>query len=500
MKNTFLLYVRMLGLMLVTLLTTRIVLKELGENDYGIYNVVGGVVIVFSIFSSSLTAAISRFLTYELGKGSDERLNDYFSNSVILQIILGLIICVIIEFGGTWFLNNKMNIAYDMLESANIVLQCSILIFFINLISTPYNAVIIAHERMSTYAALSILDVLLKLLAAYLISYVNSQRLVYYSIFLVIEAFAIRMIYSLYCRRVFEECNLKWRINGAVFRELLAFSGWNFIGASSGILKDQGVNLLLNIFGNTIINAARGLSMQVGSAATSFTSSFVTALNPQITKEYAIGNKTSSIILTVRGAKFSVFLVWFIALPILLETDTLLAIWLTEIPNYTPIFVRLSIVYVVIETFSMTLITLMLATGNIKKYQIIVGGMQLLNFPFSWIALYLGIGYVAPYYIAICISLVCLNIRLYLLWKMVKLSIRTYYRETVLPAVLVIIISSVIPFCLELYMYNSTFKFFIVISMALISTSLSIYYVGLNQNERIHIKKILKRKLGRYAY
>ena len=319
-KNTLLLYFRMLLIMAVTLYTSRVVLATLGVEDFGIYNVIGGVVAMFSVISGSLSSAISRFITYELGRGNKERLKVIFSSSVVIQVCLALLICILAELGGVWFLNNKMNIPMERMDAANWVLQCSIVTFMINLISVPYNAAIIAHERMKAFAYVSILEAILKLAVVFVLYLSSFDKLATYAVLLVAVAIIIRLIYGYYCKKHFEECKFHFVYDKSVLKDIGGFAGWNFIGSASGILRDQGGNIVINLFCGPAVNAARGIATQVQNAVYGFASNFMTALNPQITKNYAIGNRDYLMFLLYQGSRFSFYLLLLLSLPILLNT------------------------------------------------------------------------------------------------------------------------------------------------------------------------------------
>ena len=307
-KNTLLLYFRMLLTMAVSLYTSRIILNTLGVEDFGIYNVVGGVVAMFSIISGSLSAAISRFITYELGREGYDRLKVIFSSAVTIQVILAFLICILAEVGGVWFLNTQMNIPVERVVAANWVLQCSIFTFMINLISIPYNAAIIAHERMKAFAYVSILEVVLKLLVAFALYIVIFDKLKVYAVLLLIVALIIRFVYAYYCKRHFKECTYRFIYDKEVLREMAGFAGWNLIGSSAGVLKDQGVNIVINLFCGTTVNAARGIAVQVNNATQSFVRNFMTALNPQITKSYASSDSEYLMKLLYKGSRLSFYM------------------------------------------------------------------------------------------------------------------------------------------------------------------------------------------------
>ena len=310
-RNTIILYFRTFITMCIALLTSRIVFRALGVDDYGLYNVVGGVVAMFSVITGSLSAAISRFVTFELGRDDKERLKKVFCTSINIQIIIITINLLLVETIGLWFLNYKMNIEANRLIAANWVFQFSIMTFIFNLLSVPYNALIIAHERMSIFAYIGIIESVLRLIVAVLISMSSIDKLVFYSLLLMICGFIIVVIYACYCRSRFQECRYKLIFDKPLFKEMLGFSGWNFIDATSDAFRDHGGNIIINLFFGTSINAARAIAMQVSNAITNFVNNFLTAVRPQITKSYASGNYDYMLQLIYHSSKFSSFILLF---------------------------------------------------------------------------------------------------------------------------------------------------------------------------------------------
>lgn len=497
-KNTLILYIRMLLVMSVTLYTSRVVLAVLGVEDYGIYNVVGGFVAMFSVISGTLSAAISRFLTFELGAENKDRLKKVFSTSINIQIIISIIILLLAESLGIWFLNNKLNFPDERVVAVNWIYQTSILLFIINLISLPYHASIIAHERMKVFAYMSILEVLLKLLIVYLLVVLNVDKLILYGLLLLMVAIIIRIIYGIYCKRNFEECNYYFVLDAKLLKEMLSFAGWNFFGASSKVLKDQGVNIVINLFCGTVVNAARGVAMQVSTAIHSFVNNFMVALNPQITKSYASGEYDYMMKLIQQGARLSFYMLMLLSLPVIIDTETILSIWLVEVPPHTANFVRLVLIYAMFESLSGTLITAMLATGKIRKYQIIVGSTQMLNFPISYILLYFGFFPEVTLIIAIVISLVCLIMRLFLLKRMIHLSVSKYLHNVVLNTLLVLLLSALLPSYIFLKMDIGIIRLLVVVFVSVISSLVIIYYIGCREKERFFIKQKMKMILSKF--
>ena len=495
-KNTLVLYARMILLMLVSLYTSRVVLNALGVVDYGIYSAVGGFVATLGIVTNSLTAAISRFVTYELGRGKKGQLQDIFVASIKIELVLALIVVVIMESGGVWFLNNYMNIPSDRLDAANYVLQFSLATFAFSLLNVPFNALIIAHECMTAFAYIGIFQALGSLSVALLIGSSPINKLVFYSFLVFVVNLIVFIIYCIYTKRAFPDCKMKLHANKSVVKKIFSFAGWNFIGASSGVLRDQGVNILINIFCGPAVNAARGIAMQINSAVAQFASNFLTAINPQITKSYASGEREYMMSLIFQGSRFTVYLLSLISIPIMFETETILTVWLKIVPDYTVLFVRLVLIYQIVEAISYTMVTLMLATGNTKKYQLIVGGCQMLNFPLAFVALKLGAPPEYTLVISIGVAILCLITRLHMLAQMEGLVIKDFIQHVILNVILVYVISSALPFCITEIMPGSILRLFVVGLCSVLGTIVAILYVGCTHGER---ELILSKVKGVYG-
>lgn len=501
-KNTLFLYFRMILVMGVTLYTSRVILESLGISSYGLYNVIGGVVALFAIISGSLSSAISRFLTYELGTGNKERLKAIFSSSVCIQLLLSG--CIILLFTPicVWLISAKMNIPDEDYTSAYWVLTFSILTFCMNLVSVPYNAAIISHENMAIFSYVSIIEVSLKLGVAYLVSVFSENRVIVYAALLLFVSLIVQSIYMAYCRRNFEECRFSPRMDKKILEELGGFAGWNFIGAASGILRNQGNNVILNFFYGTVINAAYAIAMQVNNAVNQLADNFLVSVNPQITKYYATKEIGEMNRLVLRSAKLALFLTWIIAVLILVNAQYILRIWLVKVPSETVLFVQLIMVCALSESISKPLITAMLATGRIRNYQIIVGGLQMLNLPVSYVVLKFGGAAFWPLAINAIISQICLAARLIMLRKMISLSVRDYLKSVYFKAVLVLALSLVLPFAFKAYAgeTNSLMSFTFQCVIYLIWTCLVIMSVGLNKNERTFIVDRLKAVTSKISH
>ncbi len=499
-KNTLLLYFRMLFMMAVSLYTSRVVLNALGVEDFGVYNVVGGVVAMFSMLSGSLSAAITRFITYELGIGNQENLKKIFSSSVTIQIGLAVLIILLAEAVGVWFLNVKMNIPDARMAAANWVFQFSILTFAINLISVPYNASIIAHERMSAFAYISILEAIGKLVIAFLIVISPMDKLIFYAILMCAVALIVRFAYGAYCKKHFEECTYHFNFDKDLLKRMFGFAGWNFIGATSSVLRDQGGNIVINLFCGPSVNAARGIAFQVNNAISGFVTNFMTALNPQITKSYAAGDRDYMMTLIYQGARLSFYMLLLLSLPVLVNTHYILGLWLKIVPDHAVLFVQLVLVFAMSESISNPLITAMFATGKIRNYQLVVGGLQMMNLPVSYVFLRMGMFPEVVIVVAIAISQCCLAARLIMLRGMIGLSVRKYIKKVYINVLFVTIISAIIPFLLTNKLEESFFNFVMLSIVALICTGITIFYIGCNKSEqRFILNKFqeFKNKLNR---
>lgn len=502
-KNTIVLYFRMLLTMVVGLYTSRVILHALGVDDFGIYNVIGGVVAMFSIVSASLSATISRFITFELGKNNIECLEKIFSSAIMIQLILSIFVIILAESVGSWFLNSKMSIPPERLYAANWVMHFSVLTFCINLISVPYNATIVAHEKMSAFAYISIFEACCKLGIAYAISLTSIDRLIFYAMLMSLMALSIRLMYGWYCKKNFRECKISFHIDKTLFKQMFSFAGWNFIGSSSSILRDHGGNIIINLFCGTAANAARGIAIQVNGVVYHFVQNFMMALNPQITKSFASGEKEYMMTLIYQGAKLGFYMIMFLSLPILINTDFILNLWLVNYPSHTSTFIKLILIFTLSESISHPLITVMLATGNIRNYQIVVGGLQIMNLPVSYIFLRNGFPPETVFCVAIFLSQLCFFARLVLLKNMINLNVLMYLKKVYFRVFLVLILSSLIPLIIKWVYFDSAasfMSFFILTVISIVNSCVAVLFVGCNKAERLFIFSklaLLKEKIFR---
>ena len=494
-KNSLILYLRTFITMIISLYSSRLILLALGVEDFGIYKLVAGFVMMFSIVSASLTAASQRFITFELGKPIEQqRLKEVFSTTVIIHVGIALVIFVLGQSIGVWFLNNQLNIEPDRISAANWVFQCSLIAFMLKIMSVPYKSLIVAHERMTAYAYINIAESSLRLLIVIALQWILFDSLITYAFLVLLVGIIIWFTYFSYSKRFFKKFTFSFILDKNLIKNISGFAGWNFIGAGSQILRVQGVNILINIFYGVAVNAAKGISIQVEHALVTFTESFMTAIRPQITKSYASGDYKYFMSLIHKGARLSFYLTLIIALPAFLETSYILKVWLKIVPDYTVIFVKLSLIYVLLESLSRTLITAMLATGRIRNYQIIVGGLQLLNVPISYAFLAQGYQPQVVIVISIAISLCMLISRLIMLKKMINLSISYFLNRVVFNSSIVLLLSVIAPYLVFIYLEEGLVRLLLVGISSLASVSLFVYFVGLSRQD----KKIINKHISEF--
>lgn len=494
-KNTILLYFRTLFILVISLYTSRVILSRLGVEDYGIYNVVGGVVGMFAVISSALSSAISRFITFELGKGDTTKLRTIFSTSVNIQIAISLIVLLICEVVGVWFLNTKMTIPADRLVAANWVLQFSLLVFCINLISVPYNACIIAHERMTAFAYISVLEAVLKLVICFMLTWSSFDKLITYAFLMLCVAIIIRLTYGIYCHRHFEESHYQHTFDKTILKEMTGFAGWSFFTNTAWIFSTQGVSLLINVFFGVTLNAARGIASQVESAVMQFVNNFTTAINPQITKSYAAGQKQEMFTLVCRGAKFSYLMFLLIAVPVLMEAEYLLNMWLKDVPEYAVLFARLSLIASMINILGNSSFTACMATGKLRLYAIWVTVVALLTFPLTWLAFSLGMPAYTAYGVFVIVYIFVDATRLLVMRKQIGFPITLFLTSVIVPILLTTIIGIVLPALVVKQIPSSLLRLIISIIVSLISVGASSFFVGLTKHERTIITGKLMEKV-----
>lgn len=484
--NTILLYIRMLFLVLISLYTSRITLQVLGIEDYGINNVVGGIITFLGFMTNSLAGASSRFITFALGKGDFQELKKVFNNIVSIHILFAIIIFIIGETIGLWFVINKLNIPESREAAAFWVYQFSIITAMGSFISMPYNAAIIAHEKMSAFAYLTIGDAILKLIAVYLLMILPYDKLILYaSAITCIQLFDF-IIYILYCNKKFIETRIsKLEIEKKTFKEIFSYAGWTMNGNLAVYGYTQGLNVLLNIFFNPIINAARGIAVQVQTIVNSFSTNFQMAINPQLTKSYAQNDLLRMHDLLISSSKYSVFLMLLICIPLSLEIELILKWWLGEYPEHTCNFLRLTLMASILYCLANPLITSIHATGNIKRFQIIEGTTLITIVPIAYILLKLfNLPPESVFIIHIAIEILAQYLRIQIVLPIIKMKKKEYFIRVVLPIIKVTILSLIVP--LIIYKYTSTDigSFIVTCIICSISTITTIFFIGCTYQER----------------
>lgn len=493
-KNTLFLYFRSIIILLISLYTSRLVLDVLGVEDYGVYNLVGGFVAMFSMISSTLASASQRFITYAMGEKEKNKVHTVFSTSVTLHIIIAFFSVVLLEVLGIYFIYNHLNIPVDRVDAAVWVLHFSILALFFNIVSVPFNALIIAHERMNVFAYISLLEASLKLATVYLLTIIAFDKLILYSVSITLVLILIISIYIIYCSKQFAEAkSFVLHVDKPTFKEMFAFSGWNLLGNGSLILRNQGVDMILNAFYGVAANAAKGVSNQVQNAVTMFVSNFVMAINPQLTKAIAANDNDRRDFLIYNGARLSFYLYTLFIIPLLIVVPLVLSLWLVDVPEYTVEFVRWLLIYSLLDSLSRFLINSILANGKIRNYEIVVGIIKLLAMPVSYIMLaYIYKSPLIGVWVNILLEGICLTIRLGYMRKLLGFDILKYIKDVIGRCVAIFIIAFTM--CC-LFAHYVTDRLFVFVPVSVIVSGLIIFFLGIAHTERDWLVSMMKSKI-----
>ena len=498
-KNTLILYARMFLVMLISLYTSRVILKTLGVSDFGIFNVVGGVVVMMNVINGAMSVSTQRYLTFELGRKDMTQFKNTFSMCMNIFIGLSFLILVIGETIGLWFVNTYLVIPEERIIAANWVYQFALLSCICSLLSNPYNAAIIAHERMNVFAYIGIAEVLLKLFIVYLLLIVPFDRLATYGALTFFSSFIITNIYRFYCRQHFPETSYRFYWNKALFRSLFSYTGWNLFGSLSGVAKGQGLNILINMFFGPSVNASRGIAYQVNGVVHSFFSNFYTAVRPQITKYYAEGDLKNMHKLVFNSSKMAYFLILLDSLPLIIETPFIIQLWLGQTPEYVVPFVRLIIVITAIDSMSTPLMTAIHATGDNRLYQFMVGFIMILTLPISYVFLRLGFSPVSVFVISLVLSLLSLFVRLGIANRQIRIPFMEYTIQVVFRSFAVALMACILPLIIHNLMNEGWSCIICICIVCVICCGASAYFIGLNREEKqstvrmIH-KLIIKMK------
>lgn len=492
-KNTMLLYFRMIITLGISLYTSRLVLATLGITDYGIYNAVGGFVAMFQMINGAMSTATQRFLSFEIGKGNIEKIKKIFSTAVLIHIILAAIIILVAETIGLWFLNNKMVFPVDRYIAANWVFQFSILTFVVNVISVPYNAALIAYERMSAFAYVSIIEVVLKLAIVYLLLITPNDALIVYSLLTALVAVSIRLIYGIYVKKNLENCKCIWKFDTEIRNEMMSFVSWNLIGSIAGIVEQQGITVLLNLFFGATVNAARGVANQVLNAVNGFVSNYNLAMNPQIIKLYANGERDNMFKLVFMGSKSSFMMMLLLSAPIYVEAPYILRVWLVEVPDFTVIFLRLVILITLVDAMKHTMVASVHASGKVKKYQLTNGIVSLTTIPIAYILLKMGNEPQIAMFVSLFIAIICHFIRIAVLHHTICFPVTEYLKNVTLRMFIIAIICIITPFYVKQLFSETFLSCILVICVSVLLTLVTSLYIGFDSTERsILLNKIIK--------
>lgn len=496
-KNTLFLYIRMFLIMGVSFYTSRVVLRVLGVEDFGLYNIIGGVVTLFAVLNGSLGAATSRFITFELGRKDHEQLNKIFNAALVTHVFIALIIIMLAETVGLCFFYEKMTIPENRLNAAFWVYQISIITCFFSLTQVPYNATIIAYENMKIYAYVGLVEVIARLLVVYALSFSPIDKLVFYALLLCAVQIGIMLYYRYYCNKCYHDtCKIKLCAEKQLYKSMFNYAGSDMIGQVSVLAQGQGLNLLLNVFFGPVVNASRGIAYQVQAAITQFGNNFITAVRPQIIKLYAEGKPEEMMILVRHSSCFSYYLMWFISFPICLEAPYILSLWLVNYPPHTVNFLILTIVLCLIQTIKTPRTTVFHATGNLKLANMVVGGILCAAFPIAYIVLKLGGHPESVFWIANVTMLISEFASVFILKKYVRFSIPNYLLNVHGRCLLVTAVSFVIPYLIyDRIMDEGFFRLMTTIVLTSVSVAVASFTLGIDKNMRARLIVLFRKKV-----
>lgn len=491
-KNTLMLYIRMLLIMVVHLYTSRVILKALGVEDFGLYNVVGGIVVLFTFINNAMVSSTQRFLNFEIGRKNYSEAQKVFSASLNIHFIIAFVILLLSETLGLWFLNKYIQIPAGREVAANWVYQFSIIVSILNIIRSPYNAAIIAHEHMSFYAYVSIVEVILKLAIVYLV-YFFVDKLIAYSFLMMLVAVIILGVYYIFCKKKYDICRYRFEYDKQRYLELASFSGWSLFGSLANVGASQGINIILNMFFGVAVNAAMGIANQVNAAVYQFVSSFQTAFNPQIIKSYAAGDRTYFISLIMNTSRYSFLLLFLLALPIYICCPEILSIWLGTVPEYAVEFCRLMLLFLLIDAVQGPLWVSAQATGKIRNYQILMSVLILLNLPITYVLLIFFKNPEIALIVRVAINFITAVARVIYLNHLYDFPIGRYMKDVILKCIMVMVISYPIPYLVHRMMGTTLTDTFANVFIALVCAIVFITFIGLRSKERILIISKMKQ-------
>lgn len=490
----------MLFMMAIGLFTSRVILNALGISDMGLMSVAGSVITMFTFLNATLTSGTQRFISYAIGENNAQRLRAVFKSAMTLHLLLAIIIFFLGETLGLWYVCNKLNVEPGRFQAAMWCYQLSIISTVVGMVQLPFNSALIAHEKMNIYAYMTIFDAVFKLLAAYLIQIVCFDRLIFYSILIFAAELLSTFLYNLYCRKHFKECSFSFGYDKGIFRNMLSFSGWNTLGCLAAMGQGTGVNLIINSFCGTVVNGARGIAFQANGWVTRFVENFMVALNPQIIKSYASGDIQRMSSLVINGARFGCYLFLLLGIPLFVEIEFVLKLWLGQCPEHTVAFMRIVMIETLFKTMGTPTVTAMHATGQMKLLNITVGSILLLIVPVSYVCFRLGLSPEQVLLINIIPWIVVPFIRVFLVKKYSqgKFPVGQYLYQVVLKTTAMALLMFVPIWLFSYYMqsYTDWIRFCAIFTSSLVFSAMVIYYIGLEQKYRILLVEKLKAKIG----
>jgi O-antigen/teichoic acid export membrane protein len=493
-KNTLIMYIRMLLVMAITLITVRFVLKTLGVEDYGIYNVVAGFVVSMSFISSSMQMATQRFYAYSIGEHNTEKLQKTFNTSLFIYFIIVLIIALLAESVGLWFLYHKMVIPESRFVAAVWIYQFAVASFVISMLATPFSAMIIAHEDMGIYAFVSLTDCVLKLLILSPIALLPYDRLIFYGGCILAVTLIKEGINVFYSRRHYPECKFVKVWDKKQFQSILSYSGWSLFGTSANIAYNQGNNILINLFFGPVANAAQAVAFQVSGALSMFSSNFYAVIRPPLIKSYAEGNYEYMMRLFYTSAKITFCLLLLIFLPLILNTEYILNLWLDNVGDYMVAFSQLTLIASIILAMHQPITTIIQATGSVKRYHVIVETSTLLILPLTYVCFKYGYSVVWAFYISIAMFLIAHIIRLLVLRTVIAFSLREYVVRFVLPMLLLTIISTGVTYFIHKLLANGFFNLTLTCMVAALSVTVCCWWLTFSKAERTQVVKMITKR------
>lgn len=492
-KNTLFLYVRMAFVLLISLYTTRIVLKVLGIEDYGIYNVVAGFVSMFGFLNTTLTSSIQRFYNYESGHNGEDGWHKVYIISIYVELLFSFVIFVLLETFGFWYISNELVIPIDRLAEAKILFQCSAIQLIIVMMQAPFSAMIMAKERMNYYAFVGVLEVVLKLILIIVMPFIALDKLVVFGLLNVTLSLLVFLLYFMYVKIEFPKYKFTLFWDSTLIKGMLSFSGWNIWGSAAMILRNQGVNILLNSFFGPAINAARGIAFQIQAAMLGFTQNLTIAVRPQLTESYAKNDYLRSQSLMFSISKISFILLYLISLPVIYEVELLLKLWLgNSVPEYTTQFTRLILISALIDILNTPITILIMASGKIKVYSLLTSFIGVLVLPVSYICLKLGFRPTSVFIVGIFVSLVVQIVSLYVMKEQVNISLKLYSNKIIFPLLSLVLTTFFLPILVRMFCENVYWELLLVFILTTISILITAYYLVLNKTEREYILRVLK--------